>query len=299
MGEGQAREVDRLRRDRARAARRASARSGSRGRGRLGAGRDRGRRRSRGDARQPGRDLGELVGDVDDLAGVPVAVGGDEQLRLDLAEAVEHAVRAEIGRARRPDRADRGGGEHRGDRLGHVRHQRRDAVARRRRRARGSACCSRETRAWRSRQESRGLDLVLAAEDDGVAVVVPARAGSRRSSACASGKKRRAGHPVAVDEQRPALVADRRRRSPRAGPRRRPDPRPTRHAARRSRGRSDRCGSPPAARTGSREGCRCGSESRAAGRSIRSRRGSGQGGEGGKCKKSLANPRIPSYPRAG
>ncbi len=58
---------------------------------------------------------GELVGhrcdlgaDLDALAGIEVAVRGDEHLGLDLAEAVEHALFAEVGRARRPHRADRG-----------------------------------------------------------------------------------------------------------------------------------------------------------------------------------------------
>ena len=41
------------------------------------------------------------------LAAVRVAVGGDEHLRLDLAEPIEHALHAEVRRAGRPDRADR------------------------------------------------------------------------------------------------------------------------------------------------------------------------------------------------
>ena len=45
------------------------------------------------------------------LAGVVVAVGGDEHRRLDLAEAIEHALDAEVRRARRPHRADRRGAE--------------------------------------------------------------------------------------------------------------------------------------------------------------------------------------------
>ena len=63
------------------------------------------------------------------LAGVAVAVGGDQHLRLDLAEAVEHALDAEIRRARRPDRAEARGGEHRDDRLRHVRQVAGDPVA--------------------------------------------------------------------------------------------------------------------------------------------------------------------------
>ena len=66
------------------------------------------------------------------LAAVAVAVDGEQHLRLDLAEAVEHALHAEIGRAGRPDRAEAGGREHRDDRLRHVRHEAGDAVAGRR-----------------------------------------------------------------------------------------------------------------------------------------------------------------------
>jgi hypothetical protein len=52
-------------------------------------------------AAQPGqgtRDLRNLIADVDPFAGVAVAVDGDEDLGLDLAEPVEHAVDAEIRR---------------------------------------------------------------------------------------------------------------------------------------------------------------------------------------------------------
>ena len=66
---------------------------------------------------------------VEVLAVVAVAVDGQEHLRLDLREAVDHAARAEVGRAARPDGADRGGGEERRDRLGDVRHVGRHAVA--------------------------------------------------------------------------------------------------------------------------------------------------------------------------
>ena len=48
-------------------------------------------------------DLRHLVEDRDRLAVVPVAVDGEEHARLDLAEAVEHALHAEVRRARRPD----------------------------------------------------------------------------------------------------------------------------------------------------------------------------------------------------
>ena len=50
------------------------------------------------------------------LAGVDVAVGGDEHPRLDLAEPIEHALDAEVRRARRPDGADGRRAERRDDR---------------------------------------------------------------------------------------------------------------------------------------------------------------------------------------
>ena len=46
-----------------------------------------------------------LVEDRNRLAVVPVAVDGEQHARLDLSEAVEHALHAEVRRARRPDRA--------------------------------------------------------------------------------------------------------------------------------------------------------------------------------------------------
>ena len=48
--------------------------------------------------RQPAGDRCEFVGDVDRLAVVVVAIAGDEDLRLDLTEAIEHALNPEIGR---------------------------------------------------------------------------------------------------------------------------------------------------------------------------------------------------------
>ena len=79
--------------------------------------------------RQAGDDLGELCGNVDILAGIVVAVAGDEDLRLDLSETIESATRPEIGRGRRPDRADRSRREHGGNGLGEVRHQGGDTIA--------------------------------------------------------------------------------------------------------------------------------------------------------------------------
>ena len=66
---------------------------------------------------------------VEVLPAVAVPVDGEQHLRLDLREAVDDAADAELGRRRRPDRAERGAGEERRDRLGDVRQVRGDAVA--------------------------------------------------------------------------------------------------------------------------------------------------------------------------
>ena len=83
-----------------------------------------------------GGQAGQRRGDLPDhrgpgvlLAVVGVAVAADEHLRLDLGEPVDHAARAEIRRAGRPDRAQAGRGEEADDRLGDVRQQGRDPVA--------------------------------------------------------------------------------------------------------------------------------------------------------------------------
>ena len=73
--------------------------------------------------------LAEHPGAGELLAAVPVTVAGDEHLRLDLGEPVDHAARAEIRRARGPDRAQARRGEQADDRLRHVRQQRRHPVA--------------------------------------------------------------------------------------------------------------------------------------------------------------------------
>ena len=50
-------------------------------------------------ARTRAPDLADSRQRIDRLSGIPVAVGADEDLGPDLAEAVEHAVGAEVGRA--------------------------------------------------------------------------------------------------------------------------------------------------------------------------------------------------------
>ena len=81
--------------------------------------------------RQGGDDVGDVLGAVDVLAAVAVAVDGDQHDGLDLGEAVDHRADPELGRAARPDRSDRGGGEQADERLGNVRGVGDDTIARR------------------------------------------------------------------------------------------------------------------------------------------------------------------------
>ncbi len=82
------------------------------------------------EARQPRPDLGQAGQAVVGLAAVDVAVGGDEDGGLDLAEAVEDTRRAEVGRRGREGGADRRRGQHGHDRLGDVGQPGRHPVAR-------------------------------------------------------------------------------------------------------------------------------------------------------------------------
>ena len=81
-----------------------------------------------GQAGQGGGHLRGHLGPGVLLAVVRVSVAGDQDLRLDLGEPVDHAARAEIRRAGRPDRAQAGRGEQADDGLGDVRQQGDDAV---------------------------------------------------------------------------------------------------------------------------------------------------------------------------
>ena len=65
---------------------------------------------------------------IEFLAAVTVRIGGEQHFRRDLAEAVDHALRAEIRRARRPHRAERRRRQHRDDGFGNVRQESRDAI---------------------------------------------------------------------------------------------------------------------------------------------------------------------------
>ena len=121
-------------------------------------------------------DFGILGQAIDLLAVVPVAVDADQHLGFDLAEAVEHALHAEVGRGRRPDRAERGGGEHRGQGFGQVGQVAGDPVA-------GFDAGGEQalleagdfTRQFGAAEAA--LDLVLAPEDQGFACLRRGRAG--------------------------------------------------------------------------------------------------------------------------
>ncbi len=76
-----------------------------------------------------GANGGDTVAEVDVLVAVAVAVDGQQHGRFELAEAVDHRLRAELGRGRRPDRPEARGGQEGGDGLGQVRHVGDDAVA--------------------------------------------------------------------------------------------------------------------------------------------------------------------------
>jgi hypothetical protein len=70
----------------------------------------------------------QLAAPVEFPAAVLVAAGRDQDLRLELAEPVQHAPPAEVRGHARPDRADARRGEHRDDGLGDVRQHGRHAV---------------------------------------------------------------------------------------------------------------------------------------------------------------------------
>ena len=89
----------------------------------------RGRGRRTPGSAGPSRIGGHLLAAVDELVAPAVAGDGEQQLRLELAEPVEHAADAELRRAGRPDRAEARGREEGDERLRDVRQVRDDPVA--------------------------------------------------------------------------------------------------------------------------------------------------------------------------
>ena len=79
--------------------------------------------------RQAADDLLHLRAAAERLAAILVAIYAKQDLRGQLREAVQHAARAEVRPAARPDGADAGRRQHRDHRLGNVRQARDDAVA--------------------------------------------------------------------------------------------------------------------------------------------------------------------------
>ncbi len=161
------------------------------------------------DRGQPGGDRCDLVLDRDRLAVVPVAVDGDEQLGLDLAEAIEHTLDAEVRRARRPDRAAADRRQHGGERLGHVGQVGRDPVA-----GIDAGRGQRRGKARHQREELAvghlPLDLVLAAEHQRLAPGLRCAPGQQVLGEVEPRVREplRARHPVAVHQRARSALAD-------------------------------------------------------------------------------------------
>ena len=169
------------------------------------------------DSGKLGQDLAYLRPAVEDLAAVEVAVGGDQHLGRDLAEAVEHAARAEIRRARGPDRAEARRCQRRDDGLRHVRQVARDPVS-----LADSAGRQRLGHARnlvvQLREAEAPPDTILAPENQCVRLVPRAQQvfGVVESRV---GKPASARHPVAVDyDARARPVADDAREVPHGAP---------------------------------------------------------------------------------
>jgi hypothetical protein len=156
-------------------------------------------------ARQLFQHLRHLVLAVVFLAAIEVAVRAEEHLRLDLAEAIQHALHAEIRRAARPDRAQARGREQRRGAFGHVGQVPRHAVAllhariRKRLRDPGDQVVELPLR-------ELPLDAVFAAENDRRALAALAQQVLRVIEP-RFGKPLRSGHPVRIEQRRPAALA--------------------------------------------------------------------------------------------
>ena len=215
MIERQLRVVDRTRRRTARATRpTATASRTSPGRRIRRSARGRARRRRARPTAARATISRDLVEDRHDLAVVVVAVDREQHARLDLAEAVDHALHAEVRRARGEDRAARRRAQHRDDRLRHVRHVGRDAVACARCRA-PRAPRERATRAHAARRATAAARTLSSPQNTSASPSSSARLRSSRFCAKlrrASGKPARARHAIGVDQH--ALAGRRRSRPP-------------------------------------------------------------------------------------
>ena len=157
--------------------------------------------------RHAGHHLGIFFQAVDRFAVVPVAIDTDQHLGLDLPEAVEHALHAEIRRGRRPDGSERAHRQHGNQGFRQV-----GQVA-------GHPVAGTDAGVDQEPLEARhlgielgpahpALDLVLAPEDQGFALVTILQQILGIVEACL-GKPAGARHPVAIAQHRLALVADR------------------------------------------------------------------------------------------
>ena len=157
------------------------------------------------------RDAGHSVEDrvqcvqaIATFAVVEAGVGGEQQLRSDLAEAFDHGMRIEVWRAGRPDRTERTRRQHRDDRLGDVGQHSGDVIADA---DAGSLQRLRETTDLRMQLRVADLALLAAfvAERDRGAFVPEAQQVLRE----VQGDVREpagARHPVAIDQHRFVLA---------------------------------------------------------------------------------------------
>ena len=152
---------------------------------------------------------------VERLAGVEIAVGGEEHLGRDLPEAVEHAVHAEVRRAGGPGRAEAGGRQHGDGGLRQVGQEARDPVALADSRG---AQASRDARHFAPQLPMGDLPARAALVDEhdgGVIVVVPQQVLGEVEPGVR--EEARAGHELRILEHRARRPSRRgRRRSARA-----------------------------------------------------------------------------------
>ena len=157
--------------------------------------------------RQLLQDLCGLFLRIELLAAVEIAVGAEQHFRLDLAETVEHALHAEIGRTARPDRAEACGCQHRRGRFGQVRQVAGHAVSLLHAGV-GKRLRQPGHQVVKVAMAQAALDPVLAPENDRVAMVARAQQVFGEVQPCV-GKPQRARHAIAVDERaRPLLPLD-------------------------------------------------------------------------------------------
>ena len=166
--------------------------------------------------RHAGGDLRQLVEAGLDPAIVEIAVGGDQHPGRDLAETVEHALDAEIRRRRSEDAADAGRCQHGDRRFGNIGHVGRDPVAGAEPHGAPRPGEARD-RVMEFGPADLPADPVFAAEDDGRRIVAPAQ---QILGEIHPAVREEAGarHPVAIDDDAPARLADHGAEIPQAGP---------------------------------------------------------------------------------